>query len=448
MAVSATSGGGLDVETIVSQLMTLEKRPLTALDKQISKKNDNAGYLSTFKTKVVAFEASLAALRDSSKVAGMTTSSSDAAAVTATSTTGATAGDIEVKVVTTAQADKVAFSGFTSATDTPGAGTFSLSIGDKTVSIDTDGLDLTKIVAKFNETAVINIAPLKASLVQTSSGAWSMVVTGTETGLAKQITSSVASTTALLDAGAMVEIQPARDALVYVDGMAVTSASNTINNVVPGVVLQLRKPVDSTLPNASTVMISVAQNSADIRKLADSVVTSFNEMQDFYMALTKTSVDSTQRGPLSGDSSLAAMMNRTRALLADGMVDADKKVFRFADMGIELTSTGKLKMNEANFSSAMNNGLSAKLAAGVTIELDTYLGKMVLSTGELGIKQESLSVSQAALEKRKSELSDRLSLVESSLRARYAALDATLYRLNNINTSLTSALDALANKNN
>ena len=171
-------------------------------------------------------------------------------------------------------------------------------------------------------------------------------------------------------------------------------------------------------------------------------------MQDYYTSLTKTSTDKSQRGPMSGDSNLAGMMSRTRALLSEGMKYDVTKTLRFADMGIELKSNGSLQLNETNFSAALENGLSAKLSKGVTIDLDTYLGKVVLSTGELGIKEKALADSQAALEKSRDDLADRLKLVEASLRTRYSALDATLYRLNSINTSLTSALDALSNNNN
>ena len=448
MAVSATTGsGGLDVETLVSQLMALEKRPLTALDKKIATNTSNAQYLSSFKTTVTTFEASLAALRDSSRIAGFTASSSDAAAVTATASSGAAASDIDVKVVKTAQADRVAFSGFTSATDLTGGGTLTLNVGAKHVDITLDGTStVTDLVSQINLAASSGSVPLKASLVQTASGAWSMVVAGTETGAANTISSS--STISNANLAASTNLQSARDAVVIVDGIQVTSASNKIDNVVPGVLLQLRKPVNYSTPaEATSVQISVAANSADIHSLANTIVTSFNAMQDYYTSLTKTSIDPTARGPMSGDSSLAAMMSQTRSMLASGMTDASGNTLRFADMGVELKSDGHLTLNETNFTTAMSNGLAARLSAGVAIPLDTYLGKMVLSTGDLGAKEANLTTAKATLQKTRDDLSDRLTIVEASLRARYSSLDATLYRLNNINTSLTSSLAALSNNN-
>lgn len=459
MAVSAASGGGLDVETIVSQLMTLEKRPLSALDKQISKQSANANYLSTFKSKASAFEASLAAMRDSTRIASTKVSSSDAVAVTATATSAAAVGDIEVKVVRTAQANRVAFNGFADTAQKFAAGTsFSLGLAGKTVSIDTSGLDLTEIVTKFNTeaanaTAPSGVVPLKASLVQTGTGVWSVVVASSETGSSNAIT---ATPTPVLGDKSMVQVQEARDARVFVNGLEVTSASNKLDNVIPGVVIQLRKPVNLTgltEPVDSTalasVVVSVESESADIRTLAANVVSSFNGMQDYYKSLTKTSLDPSQRGPMSGDSSLAAMMTRTRSLLAEGMtLNGSTTPFRFADMGIELKSNGNLSLNETSFSKALTDGLATKLASIKSISLDTYLGKMVLSTGELGLKEANLVTVQAALQKRKDQLEDRLVLVEASLRSRYSSLDSTLYKLNGINTSLKSALDALSNNNN
>lgn len=450
MAVSATTGsGGLDVETLVSQLMALEKRPLTALDAKLATNTNNAQYLSSFKTTVTSFEASLAALRDSSRIAGFTSTSSDAAAVTATTSSGAAAGNIDVKVVTTAQSDRVAFSGLTSATELTGSGTFTLTVGTKQVDIALDSsATVTDLVNKINTAASSGSVPLKASLVQTSPGAWSMVVAGTETGAANIIGSSTSVSNTHLAASVVPPLQSARDAVVIVDGLQVTSASNKIDNVVPGVVLQLRKPVNTTPENATSIQISVAANTADIHGLANTVVTSFNALQDYYTSLTKTNVDPTLRGPMSGDSSLAAMMSQTRNLLASGMTyGATNAVLRFADMGIELKSDGHLTLNETSFTTAMTNGLASKLAAGVAIPLDTYLGKMVLSTGDLGAKEANLTASKATLQKTRDDLSDRLTVVEASLRARYSSLDATLYRLNSINTSLTSSLAALANNN-
>lgn len=458
MAVSATTGsGGLDVETLVSQLMALEKRPLKTLDAKLTKNANSAQYIASFKTTVTSFEASLAALRDSSRISGLTATSSDAAAVTATASSGAAASDIDVKVVTTAQSDRVAFSGLSSATDLTGSGTFSLVVGGKQVNIALDSSSTySDLVTKINAAASSGNVPLKASLVQTASSsstpAWSMVVAGTETGSVNTISapadiSNPVSNTLLQQAN-VTSLQSARDAVVIVDGLQVTSASNKIDNVIPGVMLQLRKPVNTTALNATSVQISVASNTADIHGVANTVVTSFNALQDYYISLTKTSIDPTQRGPMSGDSSLAAMMSQTRSLLASGMTNlTGSTTLRFADMGIELKSDGHLTLNETNFATALTNGLATKLAAGVIIPLDTYLGKMVLSSGTLGAKAASLTTEKATLQKTRDDLSDRLTLVEASLRARYSTLDATLYRLNNINTSLTSSLKALSNNN-
>ena len=465
MAVSATTGsGGLDVESLVSQLMAIEKRPLTALDTKIAKNTSNAQYLASFKTTVTTFEASLAALRDSSRIASTTATSSDTSAVTATTSSGAAAADIDVKVIRTAQPARVALAGFTSASQAPGSGTLALTVGTPpSASLNVDlsqSATMSDLVTNINVAAAgaIPSVPLKASLVQTGTGAWSLIISGTHTGAANTVGLNAAPTPPATFGTTQTQLQAPRDAVVLVDGLQVTSASNTISNVVPGVVLQLRKSVDlapdgaaasidAACANAPSVMVSIAQNAADIHTLANSVVTGFNAMMDYYSSLTKTNVDPTLRGPMSGNSSLAAMMSTARNSLAQGMTDASGNTFRFADMGVELNSDGHLALNEANFTTAMTNGLAAKLAAGVSIPLDTYLGKMVLSGGDLGTMEASLTTSKATLQKTRDDLSDRLTVVEASLRARYASLDAQLYKLNNINTALTSSLASLSNNN-
>src|SRR5580765_813530 len=125
---SAGIGSGLDVNSIVTQLMAIEQRPLTTLQTK-------ATAIQTTVSEYGKVKSALSTLNDASvKLASATTwaqtigSSSSPSTVTA-STNGATPGTYAVAVQSLASVQTLASATFADTSATPGAGTLHVELG-------------------------------------------------------------------------------------------------------------------------------------------------------------------------------------------------------------------------------------------------------------------------------------------------------------------------------
>jgi flagellar hook-associated protein 2 len=267
--------------------------------------------------------------------------------------------------------------------------------------------------------------------------------------------------------------QLGRDAYISVDGAVVQRDTNTIDDVLYGVVLTLSGAVDGGLSGAVTgsdsagsigsTLISSAfsgvaaatvgvtrDGSTNPETVVRDFVTAYNDLVAFYKSETASNVDPAKRGTLSMDSSVRDLMTRIRSLYDRGIYLADGSTLPFSQFGVELQRTGELQINELTLSEAVADGLGAKLAEGVrlgresaTVTLTSYLRTSIRSTGFLTTHTNEVQARQTRLEDKRARLESRLSYVETRLYRQYAALDALLMRMQITSNALTSAIDSL-----
>lgn len=129
---TASTGKGIDVATIVSGLMDVERAPVTKLQGQVDQKTLVISTLGVFKSKVSALESAAKVIQTPGVFSLRTTSSSDATKVSATASNAASTGTYSVKVAQTAQAAALSVGGFTAANQNLDLTNFSLTLGSIT----------------------------------------------------------------------------------------------------------------------------------------------------------------------------------------------------------------------------------------------------------------------------------------------------------------------------
>ena len=152
-----TFGGlatGLDTAAIITQLMTLERRPIFRLEDKQQAYESQASKWRSVKSRLSSLTDKVSALGERKDVLSTTVSSSDEKVFTATSLGGAPLGATEVNVTSLAQAERTYSDAF-SASDTAGlfgTGTLSITVGsDAAVDVTIDGTDtLQSVVDKIN----------------------------------------------------------------------------------------------------------------------------------------------------------------------------------------------------------------------------------------------------------------------------------------------------------
>ena len=467
---SAGLGSGLDVTAIVQSLMQIESRPLEALKQQ---QKDISTQLSTYGK----LQSYFSALGDKSSALtsptlwSSTTATSSDAAVKVTAGTGAAAGNYEVNVATLAKSQTLTASA--AASGTFNEGTITIELGAWSGSpIDTftakAGATPVAIDIAAGETSIeavrdkINAAGagVVASIVNDASGARLSIRskdTGAENGF--RITTSetvsdgdAATGLSALDydpaggATQMTAAQMGADATLTINGIAITSASNTLTNVVDGLTVNLLKP--TTAP----ADVSVALDTETVKTKINEFVTAFNELAGYMRTQMAYNEETKVAGALQGDSSAVGLLRQMRNVINEGST-ASGVWSRLSDIGIAMKSDGTLAVDATQLNKGLADLPELKKLFATTGADSGSSGFMQrfrqLADAALGVdgtfqtRDESLKAMQRRNDRTQESLEARLAQTEARMRQQYTALDATMSQLNGLSGYLTQQLKAL-----
>ncbi len=467
---SAGLGSGLDVESIVKSLMAIEQRPLDALTKQ---QKDVDAQISTY-GKLQSF---FSAMRDKSSAltsatlwSGTTATSSDTA-IKVTAGAGAAAGNYQVNVTALAKAQTLTASAAASSTFNEGSITIELGAWSGS-PIDTftakSGATPVTIDIGAGETSIESVrdkinaaeAGVVASIVNDSSGA-RLSIRSKDTGAENGFRITTVETTGDADATAgltaldydpaggltqMTAAQMASDATATINGIAITSASNTLTNVVDGLTLNLLKTTTSAAD------VTVALDTETVKTKINDFVTAFNDLAGYMRTQMAYNAETKVGGALQGDSSAVGLLRALRSVINVGST-ASSAWTNLSDIGIAMKSDGTLAVD----ATALNKGL-ANLpelkkffsTTGTDTESTGFMQRFKdLADGALGsqgtfqTRDESLKAMQRRYSRTQDSLEARLAQTESRMRKQFTALDATMSQLNGLSSYLTQQLKSL-----
>lgn len=471
-AISSTGiGSGLDVNSIVSQLVALEKTPL----KTLALKATNAqGQISTFGD----IQSQFAALTDvASRISApdvwgaRKASSSNTSAATITALPAASATSFSLDVDQLAGLQSVSSAAMAPGT-TPGSGTLTLQLGKWGATFTpgaTASVDITVAPTDTISAIAIKINSANAGVVATvfNDGTnerllLSSKATGASAGF--QVTSADATLQGLVFdtqnkpgvgmAAAGIPMQYGQDAKARINGLAVTSATNTLTDNIPGVTITLAATTTTGYGTGSEAKSPLSM------RITEDVTPAVKNVSDFvaaYNALNKTLNDSTKydaatktAGLFQGDSSIVGLQNLLRRVIGSPSLGASSQTL--SDVGIERKLDGSLSINTDKLSKAANNGTSLQqlftnnnndpLTNGFSLKLRDLGRGLAGSGGSISSKGKAL---QGVLDRNTAEqakVNDRASLFEARLRKQYSALDAQMASLNALNAYVTQQVAA------
>lgn len=417
----------IDFTMILNAVMEQERAPLRGLETQKKTLEVQNNTFGTFLTKLGAVETVVKDLGKADSLAKLTASSSDDG-VGVTTTSGTVEGTYEVVVSQLARAQVTAsVSTYDSVDAVVGSsGTLSLlRTNQPPVEIELSGsMTLKQLADAINARSD---SPVAASVVQAAPGSYQLVLTGRSTGTdnAFTMTSTVSGGEGLTFAdtdndGILAEAgegntQEARNATLSVNNLTITSATNTVSDVIPGVRLSLNREDVST-----TALVTVKRDSTEVAKQVDKFVTAYNDIISFLK--DQNTAASTGNPSIGRDPVLRSLRDALRtALLGD--YPEGGAYSRLATVGIETDTLGKLKLDKTRFEAALSASPSdvQKLFAGS----DGTGGAFGLLTSQVRNYTESgglVASARTRLESQVSSLSKRLDTLESQLAVRRAAL--------------------------
>ena len=451
---SQITGSSLDVNSIVSQLMGVERQPVDKIDAKIVASEVKISVLAQFKSDASALQSALEDLADTTGYRSVVSHTAPTvAAVTASGV--ATAGRYQLQVAQTAEADAFNLSGFSSANSDLSGQKIVVTVAGVDYTYADDGsmtTTLETIRDWINQTSGLKDA-VSATVLRAADGDYVLSLQGLKTGLANGFTVQYDKA----DANGLVTQAPrspgAQDAIFTINGVQFTRPDNLVTDAISGLSLNLLSSSTST----SVIEVGAPDESVARTKL-QAVVDAYNNLQSLYKEQSASSADPAARGLFSGDFAVSSMMRQLQSGWIKGLVDtsgqaitSDGSPLYLDAIGLELTQSGQIQLSETllgrstDWVSLLAQGVRVGFDASASKDLPQQISDMLDSSGSLYERMQAETQTQQQLVDKKSELEDRLIEVEQRYRNQYAALDALLYKLNNTSDALKSALDALTN---
>ncbi len=457
MTISSTGvGSGLDVKSIVTQLVAIEKQPLKALQTKATTFQTQLSLYGKIKSQASALGDAAALLASDGGWNAQKASSANAAAVGVVASTGALPTSLSVEVAQLARAQSAASVGIAAGTAAGATGSMSIELGTWTGTAFAPGAAAaTSVAVGATDTlgmiaGKINAVGAGVTATVLKDGANErLVVRSASTGQASgfRLNSPADPGLAVLgltnpsDGLAFVG-QTALDAKVNINGVDVVSATNKMTDVVPGVTLQLSQTT------VAPAQITVENDIDAVTKNIQSFVDAYNALNTTLSDATKYTAATKTGGPLQGDSTTVNLQNTLRAILGSGSVGSSYA--HLTDVGIERQTDGSLKVNTTKLSSAQQNMTNLKnlFAAnnsnvttnGFGLKVRDFSRGLVAFDGAVTSKSTALQGAIDRNTKDQDRVTDRAARVETQLLRQYSALDAQMAQLTALNSYVTAQL--------
>ncbi|PXX51080.1 flagellar filament capping protein FliD [Aquitalea magnusonii] len=470
-----TSAGPLDVQNIVSQLMTVEKQPLTTSQSKLSSFNSKLSDIGQVSSALSGLQSAVSGLSSASFLHTIKTSTSDATVATVDGNGSGAPGNYLLDVQELAKPRQLVFDttadgqAITSASSTlPDVpDTLTLAVGGNSTTIAlrdtassngsaTDGaaspsttpaaVSLQDIADKINSAN----AGVNASIVQ-YKGSYSLVLASAQSGSdnAFSITaggsdSSLESSSANTLAGlqqsdtAISESNDASDASLTVNGVYVSSSSNTVGDAISGASVNLQKAGQAT--------ISLAMDSSSIAGKLQGFVDAYNKVQG--------AINSASAGTMKGDGSLNTIRNQLSAVLQTPVSGADPlaSYAYLSQVGIAIQKDGSLSLDQTAFNKALSSQPAAvanlfgnSSNSGFADRFNTTINNLLGPAGIIVTKQNDLNQNVSDETNHQSQLQTKMSDKQASYLQQYTTLNATLSKMQQSTSNLSGLLKSSGN---
>jgi flagellar hook-associated protein 2 len=451
-------GSGIDINSIVGALVNAEKAPkeaqLARLEKASTTKFSALGQL---KSALSEFQAAMKDLNSLALFEKRTATSSNTSALTATASKTAQAGSYQLTVERLASSSKVATAALASSYTAPADGVLTVKLGAADAGVEVAiaaGDTLEQVRDKLNTS--LKDQGITANIVNNpADGTSRLVLSAKETGAGKDII--ISADAALSDlavdssvlAGATTAGylgEPAGDAQFTIDGLAQTSASNSIEGVITDVTFSLVGKTEMDKPLTLTVGQDTAGVTANIKKFVEA----YNKLIATTSQLTSVTPVGEGKAPvlggLVGDASVRNLLSGVRSALGD---PADQEGVRvLSDLGITTQKDGTLKIDDAKLSTALEDNFDAVGTFftgdnGLMSRVDKRIDGFVQTGGVLDQRMKGLESTISGIDKQRETLARRVEQMQTRLFAQFNAMDALVGRLNDTSSRLTQALGNL-----
>lgn len=479
MPITSTGlGSGLDIETIVTSLVDAEKAPVEqSIMRQETEITETLTGFSQLRGVLGGLQTAADSLTSASTFDAVTVISSDETKVTASATDGVL-GSYDLQITTLASAQNLTSGDFTATSDTVGTGTLTISFGTPTyvgttpdtysafsdstassvsVTISSDDSSLAGVRDAINSAT----DQVVASIVQIGTN-YRLMLTSAQTGVENSLSIAVSDTTDASDtdssglsqlaysatASNLTQTAAAVDASFSVNGLSLTSSTNTISTVIPGATVEL---VNTT---SSPVSLRFSADTGAVTSAIEEFISKYNSYITEARQLVRFNSVTGEAGLLQGDATARSTINSLTTALAR-QVSASATYSSLVELGITTQADGTLILDSSTLSAALAADPSAvevlfaggtvdgEAITGVAQDFDDQITTYLQYQGTFDVKADLLEEQAQSVAEQREALTKRLERVEERFRAQFNAMDALLAQLTMTGTFLESQFESL-----
>ncbi|MFL0799164.1 MAG: flagellar filament capping protein FliD [Agarilytica sp.] len=405
-------GSGIDTNNLVKQLTEIERAaPQERIDSKRELAETQISDFGLLTSALSTLQDAAEALTDPEALFSKSASFTESDALVPTSLdTDVPAGTYAFTVDQVAQAQSLAFTGFSDPTDAVGEGTLTFNFGEwerdgngdidtgagtpfvqdtehesTTITIDSSNNSLNGLRDAINAadfgvsaTVVFDGTDYHLALLATSGNENQLEIVASEDGGSPTNTDSsdlsrFAFNTDITSYEAL-ETQGGQDAIVTINGLSVNRSSNTIDDIVDGLTLDILAETEV----GETVTVTVSDDKEFAEQNIRTFVDSFNAFLEAVDPIFGTREEEDEdgdteiiQGSLANDGLAKSVISQIRALVASSVTGlSDDAVFTsLTNIGIRTELDGTLSIDEDDFESAFDDNFEdiQKLLAPLTI---------------------------------------------------------------------------------
>jgi len=448
-SISASGiGSGLDIQSIVSQLMDVERQPLQRLQiKQLTLEAQISSY-GQLSSSLSNFQGAMEKLSSVSALKIFNGTSSNPDVVKATTSSSPDLGSFGVEVVRLAEQHKMATKEILD-TDTIGGrrrtDALHIQVGSDPANTLTVDLSAAKTLAEIR--TAINDDPnnpgVTATILNGDNNNQKLILTAEDSGTENALTISTSGRVrpshfgfqTLNDIGGDLNLL---DAEINVDGYNINRPSNEVSDVISGVTLNL---VSSDPGNTHT--IDIGRDTAAVQAAVKSFADAFNEL--------RAQIKGQRDGGLGADSSLLLIERQVFSVLNSSATGGAYRVL--SEVGLTMQKDGTMTLDSAELEAALEadiDGVAQLFGAdgqGFANRLATLADGWLSTDGLIDTREDGLKARVDDLVDQQIAFGRNLERVEARFLAQFTALDGLVAQLQSTSQFLTNQLAQLPTPN-
>ena len=472
---SLNAGSGIDVRTLVTNLVAAERAPRQALlDSRQARVETRISAMGQFRSALDALVGALGKRISSGALSGIpAVSRPDILSFTVDP--GATVQRQQLEVRQLASIQTLASQPVADAAAPVGQGTLTIRFGavagtdeatgyvpgalpDLAVTIGPGDDSLTGLRDAINDAAAIAGSPVQAQIVSDPLGARLLLRGGFGEASAFLVEASgdpaLSAFAFAQDApGGLSRTQVAADSVVALDGLELRRPSNIINDLVPGARITLAKAE----PGAR-VMIGAEREPLELAQSVRDLASALNELSALGRQLSAGGGATGSAGALVSDSATRRALRGLGSITSQPLIDVDGGApTRLTDIGLTLDRNGNFIIDEARLTKAVNTH-GAKVeqiytALNQPATFDTAGGPLRQIAAQFTLAAQGAPGEQTALQREALAISREMALLDArSQRSQeiytrqFAALDRSVGQSRALQDFMTQQIDLWTNQ--